>query len=59
MGESAKAWSAVQDDCGHFSARASCGRLEELSTLQSRYDLDVAITNKREALDQIRPLLTA
>ena len=27
--------------------------------LQSRYDLDVAITSNREALDQIRPLLTA
>ena len=27
--------------------------------LQSRYDLDVAITNNREALDQIRPLSTA
>ena len=27
--------------------------------LQSRYDLDVAIAKDREALDQIRPLLTA
>jgi len=27
--------------------------------LQSRYDLDVAITNNREALDQIRPRLSA
>lgn len=27
--------------------------------LQSRYDLDVAIAKNREALDQIRPLLTA
>ena len=27
--------------------------------LQSRYDLDVAITSNREALDQIRPLMTA